>query len=76
MCPPVVIVINVRSKHTAQMPLVEHNHMVECVAPNTADDPLTIGILPGISRGNLDFIDAHMTDSLLKLCTVDRVPVP
>ena len=45
-------------QNTAQMPVVQHDHMVECVAPNTADDPLHIRILPWRSRGYVDFFDA------------------
>jgi hypothetical protein len=46
MCPPVVIVVHVGSQHTAQMPLVQYDHMIEGVSADAADDPLTRGILP------------------------------
>jgi len=45
MCPPSVLVVEVRSKHTAQLTLIEHDDMVEGVASDTADDSLTIALL-------------------------------
>ena len=58
------------------MLLVQHDHMVKRVAPDTADDPLTIGILPRTSRGNLSLFDTHVPNSILKRLAVDRVPIP
>lgn len=58
------------------MPSVEYDHMIECLSPNAANDPLRIWVLPGTARDNLDFVDARKADSLLKRCTVDGVPVP
>ena len=45
----VVIVIDVRDQDPAQMPLVNHDHMVKTLAANRADDALDVGILPGRS---------------------------
>src|SRR5919108_5145788 len=73
---PVVIVIHIGSKYPAKMPLMQHDHMVERVTPNAADYPLTVWILPGRSRGNLDLFNAQVLDALLERCAVDRVPIP
>ena len=76
MCSPVVIVLDIGSKHTAQMPFVEHDDVIEGLSPNAAHDSLHIRILPGTARCNLRLFDAHMAHSLLKLGVVDRVPIP
>jgi hypothetical protein len=58
------------------MLLVQHDHMVKRVSPDTADDPLTIGTLPRRSRGDFDLFNTHVAYSILKRLSVDRVPIP
>jgi hypothetical protein len=67
---PSVVVVKVRSKHTAQMTLIEHDDVLERVASYTADDALTIWMLPGTARGNLHLFDAHAGDPVLKSCAI------
>ena len=54
----VVIVIGVRDQDPAQVPLVNHDHMVKALAANRADDALDVGILPGRSWGRNDLFDS------------------
>ncbi len=46
MGPRAVIVIDVREQDAAQMPLVDHQYMIEALAANRADDALDVRILP------------------------------
>src|SRR5215510_5106258 len=71
-----VVIGDIGREHSLEMPLVEHDDMIEHIAPNAADDPLAVGILPGTSRGNLDMFDAHILDALRESHTVNRVPIP
>ena len=71
-----VIVLDVGSQHTAQMPFVQYDHMIERIAPNAADDPLRIRILPWRLRVYFDLFDAPVLGSLLKMLTVDCIPIP
>lgn len=71
-----VIVGNIRQEHALQMPVVAHDDMIEHVVPHAADNPLAGRILPGISRGDLDFFAAPVLDALLERHTIDRVPIP
>jgi hypothetical protein len=73
---PVVVVLHIGSKHASKVLLVQHDHMVKRVSPDTADEPLTIRILPRRSRGYFDFFNAHVPHSILKRLSVDRVPIP
>ena len=41
-----VVVGHVGAKHSTEMPLVENNEVIQAVAPNGANQPLDIGILP------------------------------
>jgi hypothetical protein len=58
MDPPSVIIVRVGSKYTLKMPLIEHNHMIEGVSPNAADNPLAVWILPRRSWRDLHLFGA------------------
>jgi len=72
---PRMIVVHVGAKHTVEMPLVEHDDMIEHVSPDAANDPLAVRILPRALRGYLDLFDAHGLCPLLKNIAVDAVAV-
>src|SRR5690348_10327172 len=56
-----VIVIQVRTKDTTQTRFVEHEHMVQALAPNRTNHALDVGPLPGGSRGAQHFLDTHVS---------------
>src|SRR5262245_48983818 len=72
---PGVIIIAVGSKDTAEMLLIQHDHVIETLAPDTPNHPFRVRILPWTSRGNLDLFDPHLLDTLLKIFPVDAVTV-
>jgi len=72
---PGVIIIAVGSKDTAEMLFMQHDHVIETLAPDTPNHPFRIGILPRTSRGYLDLFDPHLLDTLLKIFPVDAVAV-
>ena len=70
-----VIVREVRGQNSAQMPLAEHDEMVEALAPHGADEPFREGILPGARGRRQDFTDPHAPHSLPERGPVDAVAV-
>src|SRR5579864_6440776 len=56
-----VIVIQIRTKDTTQRRFVEHEHMVQALAPNRTNDALDVGPLPGGSRAAQHFLDTHVS---------------
>ena len=58
------------------MLLIEHDHMIEQVASDTANNPFAVAILPRTPWRNLYLFEADVLDTLLKMITVDAVPVP
>src|SRR6266851_1176099 len=52
-----VIVIQIRTKDTTEGRFVEHDHVVQALAPNRTNDALDVGPLPGGSRGGKDFLE-------------------
>src|SRR5208282_6588477 len=59
----------------AQMPLVDHDDMVQTLGANRADDPLDICILPGRVRCGDDLSDPHCRHALVKVETVRSVAI-
>src|ERR1700747_561689 len=56
-----VIVIQIRTKDTTEGRFVEHEHMVQALAPNRTNYALDVGPLPRGSRGAQHFLDAHVS---------------
>jgi hypothetical protein len=57
------------------MPLVEHDHVIETLASDAADEPLYIRRLPRTTRRDLDFFDTHVAHALLERRAVDGVAI-
>ena len=57
------------------MALVQDDHVVEAFAPNTANEPLDVGILPWAFGGDEDLFDPHMLYPLPKGRAIDLVPI-
>ena len=71
-----VVVTEVSAKQASEMPLVEHNEMIEAFPADGADDALGEGILPGRVGRDEDLVHAHAVDSTVKGVAVDRVTIP
>ena len=54
---------------------MQHDHLVDYITADTADDPLAVRILPWTAWRNCHFFDAYVLDALLKMLTVGRVAV-
>src|SRR5579862_1523480 len=70
-----VIVIQIRTKDTTQGRFVEHEHMVQALAPNRTNDALDVGPLPGGSRGTEHFLDTHVSHLSPEGIAEDRIAV-
>jgi len=55
---------------------VEHEHMVQALAPDRTNHPLDVGPLPGGSRGAQHFLDAHVSHLSLEGIAEDSIAVP
>ena len=70
-----VIVRKIAGQDSAQMLLAEYHHVVQAVAPDGANQPLCIRVLPGTGRRRQDLADTHASDSLAERLTVDRIAI-
>ena len=59
MCAALVVVVEVRRQHSAQVPLVENDDVIEAFATDRADDAFDICVLPRRSRRGGDLLDGH-----------------
>src|SRR4030088_3107743 len=59
MRPSLIAVGRVRAKQMAEMPLPEHDNMVQAIASDRTDRPFTISILPRRSRCGWPIPNAH-----------------
>ena len=62
MSPAPVIVVQVVPKDSAEMPLVQDDHVIQAFPPDRPDHPLDVWVLPGRSLGRPDLLDAQRGD--------------
>jgi hypothetical protein len=70
-----VVVPEVGSETTTEVPLVEDNHLVEQFASDGANDSLGEGVLPGRAWRSENLGRAHALHSSPELATVDAVAI-
>src|SRR5437899_11517173 len=75
MRPSLIVVGRVRAKQMAEMPLPEHDNMVQAIASDRTDRPFTMSVLPRRSRRGWPIPNAHRPKAADEDVTVDRVAV-
>lgn len=70
-----VIVREVRGQNATQVPLPEHDDMVEALAPHRADEPFHERVLSRTVGRCEDFIDVHALHSVPEWLAVDVVAI-
>jgi hypothetical protein len=55
-----VVVREVASQGTAEVPFAEDDDVIQTLAPDGADEALREGVLPGAVRRRQDFTNAHV----------------
>jgi len=73
---PLVIVHEVLPEVAAQRALVPHDDVVEALAPQGADSACHERVLPGRTRRDHDFFEAHGPHRRLNFRSVDAVAIP
>src|SRR6476661_2153859 len=66
MCPGAVVVLLVRAQHMPQMPLAKHDHMIEALASDRADQSFGVTVLPRRSRRCRSVANAHRAETTRK----------
>src|SRR5436305_10545722 len=75
MCPGAVVILLVRAQHMTQMPLAEHDHMIEAFTSDRADQSFSVTVLPRRSRRCRSVANAHRANAARKCLAVDTVAI-
>ncbi len=70
-----VIVREVTRQDSAQVSFAEHDHVIQTLAPDRANQSLNVGGLPGRPVRDDDFLDAHVTDAFSEIVAVDGISI-
>src|SRR6266540_5603706 len=71
-----MIVIKVGLEKTPEMPLVQHDDMVEHFTPDTADESLDVWVLLWTAGGDQHLLDPHVVDPSPKVRAIDAIAIP
>ena len=71
-----VIVGEIGFEQTVQVSLVEHDDVIQTLAPHRTDQPFDVRGLPRRVRGDADFLQAQSLGAALELQSVNAVAVP
>jgi hypothetical protein len=75
MGPGAIIILHVREKHMAQVPVAEHDDMIKAFPSDRADQPFSMSILPWRSRRGWLVTNAHRAKTPGEYLAVDPVPI-
>ena len=73
--PRLMVIGEIAGQDAVEVSLAEHEHVIQALAPDGADEPLREGILPRALRRRENFIDAHALYAMPELLTVDLVTI-
>src|SRR6516164_5729256 len=62
-------------QNLTQVPLVDHDHMVQAFSANTSDHPFRIAVLPRTPGRYRNFLDTQSIYSCCEIMTVDPVTI-
>src|SRR6516164_879412 len=66
MSPNLVVISLIQMKQMAKMPFAKDDHMVKTVAPDRADQPLHVSVLPWRARRDRSVSNAHTPTRRMK----------
>src|SRR5664279_5741334 len=71
-----MVVLEVTAQHATQVPLIQHDHMVQAFSPYGTDQPFDVWILPRGSRRSENFLYPQVLDSTTEILPIDAVAIP
>src|SRR5215469_10677564 len=70
-----MVITKVTFQNSTQMPLVDHNHVVQAFSANTSDDPFRIAVLPRAPGRYRNLLDTQSIDSCREIMTIDPITI-
>ena len=71
-----MIIVQVVSKDSPQVPLAQDNHVVETLTANRSDEPFDERVLPRRTWRRQNLLDLEPRDTSVEVRTVDLISVP
>src|SRR5664280_170317 len=71
-----MVVLKVTAQDATQVPLIQHDDMVQAFSPDGTNQPFDVGILPRRSRSREHFLYAQALDTMTKVFPIDAVSIP
>ena len=71
MRPRAMVITEVTFQNSTQVPLVDHDHVVQAFSANTSDNPFRVAVLPRTSRRYRNLLDTQSIDSRREVMTID-----
>jgi hypothetical protein len=70
-----MVITKVTFQNSTQMPLVDHDHVVQAFSANTSDNPFRIAVLPRTPGGYRNLSDTQSIDSCREIMAVDPITI-
>src|SRR5215467_1175574 len=75
MRPRPMVITEVTLQYSPEMPLVDHDHVVQAFSANTSDNPFRIAVLPRTSGRYRNLLDTQSIDSCREIMTIDPITI-
>src|SRR6516162_8871838 len=75
MRPRPMVITKVTFQNLTQVPLVDHDHVVQTFSANTSDNPFRIAVLPRTPGRYRNLLDTQSIHSCRELMTIDPVTI-
>src|SRR5215813_5988325 len=75
MRPRPMVITEVTFQYSPQMPLVDHDHVVQAFSANTSDNPFHIAVLPRTSGRYRNLLDTQSIDPCREIMTIDPITI-
>src|SRR6516162_11678984 len=75
MRPRPMVITEVTFQNSTQMPLVDHDHVVQAFSANTSDNPFRVAVLPRTSGRYRNLLDTQSIDSRREIMTIDAITI-
>ena len=70
-----MVITKVTFQNSTEVPLVDHDHVVQALAANTSDNPFRVAILPRAARRYRNFSETQSVNACTEIMTIDPITI-
>jgi len=71
-----MIVLEVAAQDATQVPLIQHDDMVQAFSPDGTDQPFGVWILPRGTRSSEHLFYLEVLDTMTEVFAIDAIAIP